>query len=142
MQQSQHDKSSKWRAFGNGTPVLVRNYNQGSHWLQGMIEEIIGSGLMFKVCLNDGSVHCCHGDQLRHRIATQGAEVEEEMERNDDECILHPNVNPAQVLEGTTVVSGPAQIPMPVTPTVKPPHVYPSCVRLPPDRYSPSYTRK
>lgn len=59
------------------------------------------------------------------------AEVEEEMERNTDNFVLHPNVNPEQILEDTTIVNESDQIPITVTPMVKSLHVYPRHVRIP-----------
>ena len=90
---------------------------------------------MFLVRLNDGVLRRCHGDQLRHRVVNRDIEVEEDIDRDDDDFILHPNTSTNEVLP--VVHESPS-----VTPTIEPPHVYPRRVRVPPDRYSPSHSRK
>ena len=123
-QKQVYDKDTKLRSFDLGSQVFVRNYGQGSKWLQGKVVE--ANSPMYIVHLKDGGEKRCHLNQMRHSI-NEELDMDFDSE-NVDEQLLIPSTSMPNV--ETSIVDS----------SIRNSSVnrYPSRNRLPPDRFIPS----
>ena len=66
QQKHGHDQRAKERSFNPGDPVYVRNFGQGTTWMQGTIVQARGP-VAYTVSLEDGRVVRRHLDHIRDR---------------------------------------------------------------------------
>ena len=137
-QKEHHDIKARSRNLNVGENVFVRNYHRGSRWLPGRIERQTGP-ISFRVKLTNGQSRRCHQDQIRKRsvcvdIPDEDAEldigsgsnvpaVEESIPKDTVDTAVPPVAAPRSA----------SSIPVPERKS------YPKRVRLPVERYEPTW---
>ena len=125
QQKQDHDSTARSREFTVGDLVSVCNFGQGDKWLPGVVIKRTGP-VSFCVAMDQGVVRRCHQDQLRSRSV---ASVSDPIVSETTEESPLPD-NAADV--------GDSESPGHNPPLSTPARAYPSRVRNPPDRFTPS----
>ena len=75
-QVQQHNTHSRDRSFDSRDQVYVRNYQPGSRWLPGVIQDKTGP-VSYRVRMLDDRIRRCHLDQIRRRTVEEPLVLEE-----------------------------------------------------------------
>ena len=137
-QKESHDQHSRTRKFSVNDQVYAHNFRSGQAWLPGSILKASGP-VSFVVRLSDGREWTWHQDHIHKRLDTstetecvpEGSSLLQGLFTEDDIAMQAESdpvsaPSPTQTSPGSTSVSPSSQ------PTVP---RYPTCVRVPPDRY-------